>query len=87
MARRHGGDKRGSAADRRARKNWMLSHYGNGETCNCVHCGVTLSFNTVEADRIIPGGSYRRDNVQPACRGCNLDRSDNVNWSYALAVA
>lgn len=82
MAQRHGGDKRGSAADRRARKNWMLSHYGNGEACGCVHCGATLTFNTVEADRIIPGGSYRRDNVQPSCRGCNLDRSDNINWSY-----
>lgn len=88
MAKRHGGDKRGSARDRRARKHWMLSYFGNGQECACVHCHCTLTFDTVEADRIIPGGSYRRDNVQPACRKCNLDRSDNLDWlSPIMALA
>jgi hypothetical protein len=59
---------------------------GNGERVRCVHCGGWLTFETVEADRIIPGGSYRRDNVQPSCRPCNLYRSDNEEWTYTGAV-
>lgn len=74
MATRHGGDKRGSAASRRARKAYLLAHFGNGVTCPCVWCGTALTFDTVESDRIDAGGSYRRENVIPACRGCNLDR-------------
>jgi hypothetical protein len=82
--KRPGGEKRGSAAGRRARKAWMLRTWGNGITCLCVHgCRTVLDFATVEADRIIPGGPYRRDNVQPACRSCNLQRSDNAEWSLA----
>lgn len=87
MAKRAGGEKRGSAADRRARKVWMLNIFGNGETCACVHCSAILDFVTVEADRIIPGGSYRRDNVQPACRHCNASRSNKLDWVSPLALA
>jgi hypothetical protein len=83
--KRHGGEKRGNSYARRARKLWMLLTWGNGDTCPCVHCDTDLTFNTVEADRIIPGGSYRRDNVQPACRKCNLSRSNNVAWTPAFA--
>jgi 5-methylcytosine-specific restriction endonuclease McrA len=84
---RAGGDKRGNAAARRARKNWLLSQpqwqdskLGTvpGESCACVfQCGTVLTYATVEADRIVAGGSYRRENVQPACRPCNLARSDD----------
>jgi 5-methylcytosine-specific restriction endonuclease McrA len=88
MYYRAGGDKRGSAATRRARKQWMLGAIedrtlgwapfgGNGTTVPCVFCKESLTFATVEADRIVPGGSYRRENVQPACRACNLARSDD----------
>jgi 5-methylcytosine-specific restriction endonuclease McrA len=77
---RRGGEKRGSSYQRRARKVWMLSAFGDGTTCKCVHCGVSLTFATVEADRKVPGGSYRRENVQPACRRCNAQRSNNPNW-------
>ena len=84
---RPGGEKRGNSKDRAARKFWMLATWGNGETCPCVHgCGTVLTYATVEADRIIPGalgGSYRRDNVQPACGPCNKSRSDNPNWTLA----
>ena len=80
-AKRAGEEKRGNSADRRARKVWMLKVWGDGEKCPCVHCGDPLSYETVEADRIVPGGSYRRDNVQPACRRCNLRRSDNADWT------
>jgi hypothetical protein len=84
---RHGGDHRGSAASRRARKLWMLATWGDGTTCPCVHCGKALTFATVEADRIVPGGAYARSNVQPSCRGCNLARSDDASWTPATAVA
>lgn len=79
---RAGGEKRGNSYARRARKLWMLKTWGDGTKCPCVHCAATLDYDTVEADRIIPGGSYRRENVQPACRSCNLARSNNAEWSY-----
>ena len=81
---RPGGEKRGNSKDRAARKRWMLATWGDGITCLCVHgCGTVLDYAHVEADRIIPGGSYRRDNVQPACRSCNAARSDNPDWSLS----
>jgi len=80
---RPGGEKRGNSKDRRRRKFWMLATFGNGDECSCAHCGTGLTFATVEADRIVPGGSYRRENIQPACRRCNLGRSNNVAWAFA----
>jgi len=82
---RHGGDHRGSAASRRSRKNWMLATWGDGVACPCVHCDCELTFATVEADRIVPGGAYARSNVQPSCRSCNLARSDDASWTLAMA--
>ena len=41
--------------------------------CRCYRCGVLLTEETVSADRIIPGcrgGTYRRDNIRPACQRC-----------------
>lgn len=89
-SKRHGGDHRGNAASRRARKLWMLAQArwnGNGAECDCVHCGGRLTFATVEADRIVPGGPYARHNIQPSCRACNLARSDNAAWVGSLAHA
>lgn len=75
---RAGGDKRGSSADRRRRRAWLLETFGNGVAAPCFwECGREVDETTVEADRIIPGGSYRRDNIVPACRPCNLARSDD----------
>lgn len=87
MATRHGGERRGNAADRRRRKIRFLREYGDGEICPCVYCGIVLNYETVEADRIIPGGSYRWDNVQPSCRACNLDRSNDESWTVEAAIA
>lgn len=42
--------------------------------CRCYRCGKLLTAETVEADRIIPGclgGTYRRNNIRPACGPCN----------------
>lgn len=42
--------------------------------CRCYRCGVLLTVDTVTVDRIIPGcqgGTYRRNNIRPACGTCN----------------
>lgn len=42
--------------------------------CRCYRCGILLTVDTVTVDRIIPGcrgGTYRRDNIRPACSSCN----------------
>jgi 5-methylcytosine-specific restriction endonuclease McrA len=48
---------------------------GSGEpACRCYRCGTLLSVDTVTVDRIIPGalgGTYRRNNIRPACGTCN----------------
>lgn len=87
MSRRQqtGDDRRGNARNRAARKVWMLATFGDGTTAPCVHCGDVLSYASVQADRIVPGGSYRRSNVQPACGPCNRERSDDPSWLGALA--
>jgi hypothetical protein len=85
----NGGD-RGSAAARRSRKGYLLTVWGDGETCPCLFCGASLTFATVEADRVIPGslgGSYRRENVIPACRRCNAQRGDKTVWEFSPRVA
>jgi hypothetical protein len=74
---RQGGDHRGNATSRRRRKRWMLAAFGDGITAPCVHCGAALTYDTIEADRIIPGGPYARYNVQPSCRACNARRGDS----------
>jgi hypothetical protein len=86
---RPGGDKRGNAAARRARKRFLLATFGNGTICPCAYsgCTVMLTFETVEADRIIAGDSYRRESVIPACRECNVKRLDKSLWSYDPKLA
>lgn len=42
--------------------------------CRCYRCGCLLTVETVTVDRIIPGcygGTYRRNNIRPACGPCN----------------
>lgn len=42
--------------------------------CRCYRCGCLLTTFTVTVDRIVPGcrgGTYRRDNIRPACGTCN----------------
>lgn len=84
---RAGGDKRGNAAQRRARKGYLLTLWGDGISCPCSYCGHSLVSATLEADRIIAGGSYARTNVIPSCGPCNKTRSDQTLWSFAPNVA
>lgn len=50
---------------------------GMGEpACRCYRCGDLLTVETVTVDRIIPGcqgGTYRRNNIRPACGPCNSE--------------
>lgn len=79
--RKTDGDPRGSAADRRARKLWLLSTYGDGELTTCYLCAVPLLYADLTVDRIVPGckrtpefpdgGTYTRSNIRPACGFCN----------------
>ena len=85
-------DRRGSNGDRRRRREWLLSTVagrevdglfvpfgGDGSRVPCWWgCGRILDETTVEADRISAGGSYRRENIVPACRSCNVARSDDT---------
>lgn len=65
---------RGSASDRRARKQWLLDVFGDGHHAACRYCWRTLAFETITVDRIVPGckgGRYVHGNIQPACGPCN----------------
>lgn len=80
---------RGSSYARAARKRWLLINYAadvatplDSEdrnvllTCRCYRCGDLLTFATLTVDRIIPGcrgGTYRRNNIRPACAQCNSE--------------
>lgn len=78
---------RGSAADRRARRAWILRTFGNGVVAPCVHCAGLVDDSTLEVDRIVPGGSYRRENIQPSCKPCNLSRSNRADWNGVITTA
>lgn len=81
---------RGSAADRLARRLWLLSPEsgwaGNGTTVVCAfpECEEALTVDTVTVDRWpIPGaldGTYARDNIRPACS------THNYGGGYAISA-
>lgn len=51
-----------------------LGTEGAEPACRCYRCGSLLTVETVTVDRIKPGcrgGTYRRDNIRPACGMCN----------------
>lgn len=68
---------RGSTTDRRRRKTWLLETFGDGTTAPCsFECGEVLTWDTLTVDRYpiagADGGTYKRDNIRPACRKCNV---------------
>lgn len=74
---RAGGEKRGNNKDRARRKHWMLWAHDKDldfDKCRCAHCSKELNYKSVTADRIIAGGSYKRENIQPSCLPCNQKR-------------
>ena len=68
---------RGSSYDRRARREFLMKKFGNGKTVPCFWCGRRLRKH-FEVDRWPvcghDGGSYRRNNIVPACSDCNGKR-------------
>lgn len=77
MCRRCGeSDKRGPAHQRRQRRVWLLTTYGDGTTAHCWLCDVSIDSATLTVDRLVAGGSYAHWNIRPACLPCNIGRSD-----------
>lgn len=71
-------DKRGSNKDRQRRRTWLLTEkdvdLGPGRA-RCalklaVACVRVVDEVTLSVDRIEPGGTYARHNIQPACKPC-----------------
>lgn len=59
-----------------SRSTLVFNAYGYTvqECCRCYRCGTLLTVETLTVDRITPGcqgGTYRRNNIRPACSGCN----------------
>lgn len=74
------GNAAGSAAQRRARRVWLLGEFGDGVTAPCSIalpeiCAGRVDIATLTVDRHpVPGcdgGTYRRGNIRPACGPCN----------------
>jgi hypothetical protein len=72
------GNQRGNSADRRRRRQWLLDIYGDGTTAPCWLavpgiCAGPVTAETISVERVQPGhagGTYRRDNIRPACAPC-----------------
>ncbi len=75
-------DFRSNSEDKRRRRAWILKTFGDGTTVECVHCGKKLTEKTMTIDRIIPGGRYTHDNIQPSCLRCNMRRSNKTDYVY-----
>lgn len=66
-------NERGSSAQRRIRKQWLLDKFGDGTVAPCWEdgCDTEVDFETIYVDRITPaheGGTYRRDNIRVHCQ-------------------
>jgi len=67
------GNQRGSAEDRRRRTAWLFVTFGVDGVVTCTFCAVPMLPEDCTTDRIVPGcqgGTYRRDNIRPACKPC-----------------
>ncbi len=74
---RPGGSIGGNNKDRLNRKVRLLKEFGDGNTAQCVHCGIGVGLHSMTQDRIVPGsqgGRYVHANLLPSCMSCNRDR-------------
>lgn len=67
---------RGNTRDREARRWFLMNTYAADKLgyCRCYRCGKLLLLDQITVDRIVPGnhgGTYRRNNIRPACAKCN----------------
>jgi len=70
-------DKRGSAAQRRRRRAWLVQAFGVEDGTVCHRCGVHLPADgDWHVDRWprpgCRGGRYVRSNIRPSCADCNV---------------
>jgi hypothetical protein len=67
-------NERGSAANRAARKRWLLREFGDGQTATCSTCPAVLDLTSITVDRYpLPGcegGRYIHGNIRPQCSPC-----------------
>jgi hypothetical protein len=80
---------RGNSHDRKARKIWMLGHFGDGIEAQCWECGATVTIDTMVADRIIPGkdgGRYVHNNIRPQCPLCSCRQGYEMGMGRLVAA-
>jgi hypothetical protein len=86
---RAGGDRRGSNTQRKRRAKLLVEQFGDGATCPCADCGQRLAGDKTTGDKLglevltqdkilvgTLGGSYKIENLIPACLDCNQSRGD-----------
>lgn len=85
---RPGGEKRGNSRDRARRRAWLLATFDQDlgpERARCwldlsPACLVEVDARSLTVDRINPGGTYRRENIQPACRPCQIHQGGLLHF-------
>src|SRR6478752_2743274 len=85
---------RGGAADRRARKQWLLDTFGDGTSAECAlqfdaRCLGRVTLATIQVDRVDPGchgGGYARSNIRPACGPCNSRHGTAIREARRLGI-
>lgn len=84
---------RGSNADRRRRKLWLLREFGDGTSALCSFdgCDAVLTFETITVDRFpltgIDGGTYVHGNIRPACGPHNSEHGGRLGAARRAAKA
>jgi len=80
-------DIRGNAKNRRQRRQWLLTTFGDGKSAPCFHCQKPLTDKTLEVDRYPvcghDGGRYVHGNIVPACADCNKKRCPTCRGNVA----
>lgn len=84
---------RGSSTDRRRRREWLVTEYGDGQDVACFlqrspHCLYVLDVDNVSPDRVklgVHGGTYRRSNILPACLPCQCHQGGQVGPAQKAA--
>lgn len=69
---------------------WLVAAVEEHAACRCYRCGTLLTVDTVTVDRIKPGckgGTYRRDNIRPACGPCNSETGGGLRANPKKRVA
>src|SRR5258708_170027 len=90
-------DARGNNEARARRSEKLLSdpqfhHTEVGKDVHCAHCGTMLTYergsksNTLEQDKRNPSKGYKYENIQPSCRSCNINRSNDIGWVHPSKV-